>query len=220
MSGLIKGSGAPSDMVARVHWRALEETAAGGAPDPRICELEATIEGLKQTLQKTHAQHVQALADARKEAREEAAEAHRRDEAKALAALESVIMAALASAREELTALENLAPVLCETALESTFGQRDDYRERVSRAIERQLEVLRQGAVLAVAVSMVDFPNPEALSGLEARLGAVKIEGDAALAQGEVRIELRLGHIELSIAKHWDALRTELRRMVDGGLST
>lgn len=216
MSGLIKGGSTSPDTVARMHWRALGESAAGEAADPRLAELEATIESLTLALQKADVQHAQALAAARKEAREEAAEAYRRDEAKALAALGTGIAAALTSAREELTALENLAPVLCETALEATFGQRDDYRERTSRAIERQLVALRQGMVLAVAVSTADFPDPEALENLGARLGALKIEGDPTLAQGEARIELRLGSIELSLVRHWDALRTELRSMVEG----
>lgn len=216
MSGLIKGSGAPTDIIARVDWRALGEPAAGEAPDPRIRELEARIEFLSQALEKMEAQQAQALEAARKEARKEAEDAYRRDEAKALAALEMGLIAALESARAELNALENLAPVLCEAALEATFGQRDDYRERTSRAIERQLEALRQGAVLTVAVSTTDFPHPEVLAELSARLGAVKIEGDATLAQGGACIELRLGRIELSMARHWDALRAELRRMVEG----
>lgn len=219
MSGLIKGGSTSPDTVARMNWRALGESAAGEAADPRLAELEATIESLTQALQKANVQHAQALAAARKEAREEAAEAHRRDEAKALAALETGIDAALKSAREELTALESLALVLCETALEATFGQRDDDRERTCRAIERQLAALRQGMVLAVAVSTADFPDPEALAGLGARLGAVKIEGDPALAQGEARIELRLGRLELSLTRHWDALRAELRSMVEKGSS-
>lgn len=216
MSALIKGSGSFSDAVARVHWRALGESLAGEAADPRIGELEAKIKSLALSLEEAEARHAQALAAARKEAKEEAAEAHKREEAKALAALETGIMAALTSAREELTALENLAPVLCEIALEATFGQRDGYREQTSRVIERQLEVLRQGTVLCVAISTTDFPNPEALESLGARLGAVKVEGDATLAQGEARIELRLGGIELSMARHWDALRAELKRMVEG----
>lgn len=213
MSGLIKGGSTSPDAVARMHWRALGESAAGEAADPRVAELEATVESLTQALQKANAQHAQALAAARKEAREEAAEAHRRDEAKALAALEAGIDAALNSVREEAAALEDLALLLCETALDAAFGRRDDYRERTSRAVERQLSTLRQEMVLCVAVNKVDFPDAEALADLGARLGTVKLEGDPSLARGEVRIELRLGRIELSLPSHWDALRAELRSM-------
>ncbi len=217
MSTIIKGAAGPSGEVATVQWSALEERAVTTAEDPRIGELEARIHNSTRALEDARTRHERALSAARLEAKREAEEAHRRDDAEALALLNAGIEAALESARRQIAELEDLALILCEIALENAFGQRDDYRERTSRAIERQLAGLREDLVLSVAVSAKDFPDDAALSALGARLGSVILASEPFLGAGEARFDLSLGRIELSLPEYWSALKARLASMAREG---
>jgi flagellar biosynthesis/type III secretory pathway protein FliH len=220
---VIKGAAGPSGEVASVRWRVLKDEAAGvisvDPPDPRIAELDARIKDLTRAIEDAHTRHAQALAAVREEARREAEEAHRRDDAEALALVEAGVDAALEIARAQIAQLEDLALILCETALETAFGEREDYRERTTRAIERQLAGLRRDLVLSVTVSAKDFPDDAALTALAARLGPVILSVEPSLDAGQARVDLRLGRIELSLPEYWSALKARLASMAcaDGG---
>ena len=140
-----------------------------------------------------------------------------RNRADYLALLEQGVSNALAHARTRVDSLEQLALLLAETALEKVFTPTSDYRELTTRAIARQLTQFRRNAMLRIAVSERDFPEHRALEALGARLGAnVVMAADPQLPAGACHIDLRLGHIEISLVEHWDALKAELRRLAGG----
>lgn len=176
---------------------------------PEIVALEREVASLRRQLEESEARHridrESAIADA--QAR------FARDETAALAILEAGISAANAQMRERLSTLDSLALVMCETVLQKLLGDGARAQDFLTRAIAAQMAGLRRQTVLHVNVSAIDFPNDTALQKLKATLGETRISADAALPRGECRIDVRLGHIELSLPQYWQALSEELRRM-------
>jgi flagellar biosynthesis/type III secretory pathway protein FliH len=221
VTALIKKDAALSgEGVVPLQWRPLDDGRAHGdelTPDPAIAALQTRIAELDQALLDSEEARADAVARAREEGRKEAEDNHRRDEAAALAALQAAIAQAQDSLSRRLADLDALALVLCENALATVFSRFDDYQERTSRALELQLAGLRNDILLCVFVSPEDFPHSEALETLRRRIGKIDIVQDGSLGRGEARLDLRLGHIELSLDAHWDAIRKRLVALAGGG---
>ena len=217
MTVVLKHGARGEDAIRPLNWRAVEAAdhhPAAPVRDPAIVALEAELETAHANFAKAAARHVKELELARAQGRDEARATHQRDDAAALAMLERGVSDALAHARARVDSLEQLALLLVETALEKVFTPNGDYRELTARAIARQLMQFRRSAMLRIAVSEHDFPEQRALEALSTRLGAnVAMAGDPQLPAGACRIDLRLGHIDISLAEHWDALKAELRRL-------
>ena len=218
MSGLIKADAAlERTSVRAVEWRSEPGEPTPAARRPEIVALEAELAALKQGLADAEARRQEALLAARAEAAEEATAAYRRDDAAALATLESALEEATRSLNTRIDSMETLALLLCETALAKIFGDTNDYTDLVARALQLQLAGLRREAVIAASVSAEDFPDAASLVALEARLGAnnLSLRRDHQLGKGACRLDLRLGHIELSIPDHWQELQALLRQLAD-----
>ena len=232
MTALIKrgefASGAVRPLApARVDDDLLLDRHAEEAPapfrDPELAALERRTAGLERELEETLAGLASRIEAARAEGREEAARAHRRDDAKALELMGAAAKTSLDRLDERLAAIEAFALVLSETALQKVFAGAQDFRDLVSRSIKRQIDQLRAEAVLGVSVSAADFPDEASLQKLGASLGAplgsgrIALHRETKLARGEIRIDLRLGQIELSLPEHWSSLQALLRSLPGSG---
>ena len=186
------------------------------ARDPTVATLEMEIRELRRALEDAQTDRKEAIEAARTQGREEAARAYVREDAKALAALQAGVETAVEQLQDRLARVDGLALLLCQTALEKIFSGTRDYQDLVARAIHLQIEQLRRETVVRILVSAADFADEGALRKLADRIGAgrAEIRQDPHLPAGSCRIDLRLGHIEFSLAQHWDALLAMFRRLV------
>jgi flagellar biosynthesis/type III secretory pathway protein FliH len=184
--------------------------------NPATARLENEIETLRKDLAAAEARHKQDIANKVEQARQEAADAHRRRDEDMLAAFSQALGKASTDALGRLGEAERLALLLCETVLNKLFADASNQKDCLFRAIRRQVEQLRTELIVAVRVSTADFPAPGDLKELRRVLrGQFDIRQDEGLAAGSCRIDLRLGHIDLSLPAYWTALRAELQRLAD-----
>ena len=183
---------------------------------PRSAGLEDEIENLRKLLADAETRHQRDLATKVEQARRDAADSYRRNDEEALAALTASLGNAAVDALSNLGGAERLALLLCDAALARVFSNPAAHQDLVARAIRRQVEQLRADLVLAVRVSVDDFPDAVHIRQLQEALGLqFDIKRDPRLLAGCCRIDLRLGHIDLSLPAHWNALQAELRRLAD-----
>lgn len=203
-----------ADKVQPVAWTP-GEPAIAAAPqrDPLISALEREVGELRTALEEASVEAARAVEGARSEGRKEAEAAFTLDESKRLALLQEAIEAAATGIAEKISGLDSLALLLCETALENVLVRPADHRDLLSNAIARQLGGLRREMVLAVHVSAKEFNDEDAFLALQGKLAAypVNLHRDGAMSAGECRIELRLGHIDLSLPRYWKELKAKLQ---------
>lgn len=218
MSALIKADSA-SQMRAPI-WNnpdpVIDEPSAA---DAQILALQHEIAELERGAAKRAHEHEQALEKARAEGKRQAAEGFRRDEGKALEALETGIASSRNSVLERLSTAEGLGLMFSEAALEQLLGD-GDHPSLVRGFIKAQLARLRRELVLFVTVSAADFSDDEQMAALRARCGDIRVEVSDRLPSGACESQLRLGTIEFSVAKHWERLQQEIRRLADAGAAT
>jgi flagellar biosynthesis/type III secretory pathway protein FliH len=193
------------------------ETAPAGRPSPRdllVEALEREVEELKANLAQADENQKQEIENARTEGRKEAEAQFARAEEKRLALLEAGIQAAKDDFRDKSSELEALALLLCEVALENVFERSIDMRELVTGAIDRQMSAVRREMVLGIHVSADDFTE-DALEPLRARMAPMLVAIDGGLSCGEARIDLRLGHIDLSLPRYWQDLKVQLQTLAE-----
>lgn len=88
--------------------------------------------------------------------------------------------------------------------------------------IRKQMEGLRRETILQVRVSAQDFESDLALEdlafALDLRQSDIKI-GDN-IRPGDCVLDLRLGHMELSVKEQWDNIETLFKEMAhyEGGV--
>lgn len=186
--------------------------------DARIGELEEENARLREALEKALDAAADAAAKARESERKEAVEAARGEAAKRLEALDQGLAAALAAWQEALAGLDRLAPLIARTALSKLFEPSEDQAELVGRAIARQMAGLRRETALRLRVSAADFADDAALGALRERAGAGRLDivCDPDLASGECRLDLALGHVELTPAAQWRELAALLESLAFG----
>ena len=173
--------------------------------DPAILALRAENETLKLAVE-TASNNIEI---AREEARKETQAAYKRDEMAALDILQSGMKNATQYLAKRLDTLDGLALFLSQTALEKIVGDNKKYKDLISRMIDLQITGLRKETVLQILVSSIDFPNKTSLKSLALKLNldAATIKADPQLTAGESRIDLRLGHIELSVPGFWNDIQ-------------
>lgn len=180
-----------------------------------IASLQREIETLERKLADTEPRQREAVEAARAQGFREGGLAHVRDDTKALELLADGIRKAIAQIDAQLDSTQGLVAILCETALETVFSDTQADCERTTRAIHRQVSGLRSETVLSIRVSDQDFVDEAALRNLAKAIGRERdlVVHDGELSRGECRIDLRLGHIELSLPRHWAELQALLRRL-------
>lgn len=205
MTSLLRGSG---ERTQSVEWAA--RPADMRAPDPVIDNLERELTDLRATLASTQKEHEAELDAARLEGRESARAEFVRDDKARLDMLAKSLKAAASALDAKIERTEALALILCETALQNIFEDKTLYGELIARALQTQLNQLRREMVVAARVSQADFPNVSALQDIAASIRPHRIELDETLAAGACEIELKLGHIELSVPRYWADIKALL----------
>lgn len=155
------------------------------------------------------AEHVEALAKAFAEGEDAGRSAAENDfedsRAEALAALEKGMIAAREDFAASLEKFEQLAVQVALEALEILVDDKEAFSAILRSAISRQLSAIDAATIVSVTVSRSDFPDSRELSELEAALSApassLRLSDD--LPVGNCRIALKVGTVELDLARSW-----------------
>jgi flagellar biosynthesis/type III secretory pathway protein FliH len=132
----------------------------------------------------------------------------------------------ISSARDDLRrafeGFEALAILVAIEAIDKLTCNPEHYRAMLVDAITAQVHNIRDTGILSVTVSRCDFPDTREIAALEHSLGSasetLRVSDD--LGQGECRINLELGEIELGLGRQWDVLKAMLAKLAtDGGYS-
>ncbi|HEV7690393.1 MAG TPA: hypothetical protein VGO52_06210 [Hyphomonadaceae bacterium] len=175
---------------------------------------ESEIEALRKSIVATEARHKEEIAQRVEQARQEAAAEYRRRDEEALAVLSAALSETSEETLQRLASAEQLALLMCDAALSRLFSDAAGQKDLLVRAIRRQAEQLRSELILKVRVSAMDFPDRSSLQALGRTLGgSFEVVHDAELEAGRCRLDLRLGHIDLSLPDFWKTLQAEFRRL-------
>lgn len=175
------------------------ERPAPSAEEQEIANLRRENEVLRDRLGKLEAGWTSSLDAARRDAFEDAARQHIRDDTKA----DGMIARSLTEARELFErvlaeACEPLAASFAAGAMRRLFELRRDDEEWLGLAVARRLRSMASEAVVAIHVAPSQLT--EALSNaVQSRSSApIELKPDPAVTPGAARITLRLGEIEVS----------------------
>lgn len=115
--------------------------------------------------------------------------------------LEAMLTTVRADWDTRLDGIDALAVELARAGLAKLFAQSGDLGDLVARAIALKLAALRAESVVAIVVSERDFADHAARDVLRARIASVgtALVSDPALPAGACRLDLKLGHIDLSV---------------------
>lgn len=187
--------------------------------DLHTLELRAEITALHEQLTNLRRESDQRIAQARIDGAAEARAKFKTDETVRTAALEKALARIDAQLQAALPEVEALALVISNGALAAVFDESVDMQERVTRSINRQLNLVRREGVARVAVSAEDFPSASAVAVVRERLdlGHMEIATDPALKAGDSRLELTLGAVEISLTRYWSEISATLERSARGG---
>ena len=218
MSGLIKAGSAAAGLILAPFGNGAEAKAVRAAPkQPEQHPLEREIARLREELADREAEiakHDDELAQARVAAElagREAAEAEfEADRAAATERLEHGIAEARKDLKMAFEQAEALALLVARGTLDKLFGDPGERTEVIAALLSEQLERVGRELVVAVDVSRLDFPDTGELKELSKRLGlgAGILEARVDLDEGDCRMRLRLGTIDLGIDQQWGAVRT------------
>ncbi|HEX8263070.1 MAG TPA: FliH/SctL family protein [Allosphingosinicella sp.] len=213
MSGLIKGGAAHS---VRPFLDPAELPPAPGG-DPRLEALERENDELRAAIAAQRKAGEEAVAAARAEGERQGRAAADDAADKRLQLVRKGVDAAIAVWEKRLADLDDLAPSLARAALAKLFDDNEDHSRFVAGLIGRQLRLLRRDSVVAIRVSVRDFPDEQALSqlGAEAATGSIRILADPDLASGGCRVDLQLGHIDIGTKTQWPQLAAFLDKLAE-----
>jgi flagellar biosynthesis/type III secretory pathway protein FliH len=175
--------------------------AAPPQPDERELEirrLESEIAGLKDRLGALQREWDGRLAAARASAKDEAARAHVRDEARQIEALEH----SLGEAREQFgrmlaAEVEPLAAALAARAVAQLVELMQDESDWLCRVIARRLANVAAGSVIAIHVAPAG-PGEEIARLFDGTIPHdAEVRYDASLEPGTAKVVLKLGEIEI-----------------------
>lgn len=210
---------APLDLSARAMIASgpLEPFLEQKATPVRVpTESEKQLADLRQKINALEERLIRDVAKAREDGRKEAEQTFVKDEASRLSMLKANLEAAVTTATASFNSMEKLALVVCEDALAKVFAKPASYRQLVADAIAKQLGSLRKETVLGIHVSAQDFSDSKSLEALAlaAGTGNITLHRDDELRTGACRISVRLGHIELSLPEHWEAMKSAFSELM------
>lgn len=176
--------------------------------DPRIAAMTGELELLRGELASEQDRTKGAIAAARDAGLRESAGR----EQDRLDALSAGIAQARADWRERLDAWDRLAALLSRAALAKLFGEHDDLADLVRRTLSRRVATMDAAVIVTVVVSTADFDDAAALQGLSGHCGlpATTIVADPNLEAGGCRIDLAMGHVDLSLPAQWAQIERRL----------
>ncbi|WP_371395857.1 hypothetical protein [Fretibacter rubidus] len=183
----------------------------------KIIALQAEVEKLKLDITQFKIEAEQAVSAAREGGRNEATQAFEKKYEKANEALGRGIDKGLEKLDDRLSSLDGLALLISQTVLEKFFCPNQDYKETITRMIRKQLEAIRRETVMHVRVSSDDFDTDESLEDLAVALDLryTDIKIGETVRPGDCVIDLRLGHVELSLKNQWDTIQTLFKDMAN-----
>ncbi|MEQ1809122.1 MAG: hypothetical protein ABL889_04295 [Terricaulis sp.] len=223
MTSILKHDPAASDSSVRaLDWSAFVRSEHDGAlveQNAEVAALRAEIERLDAELSASKGSEPARLAAARAEGRKDAEAAYKANDEAKLAALQAGLGEALEIARPAFANIETIANLIAERAIANALDEASTYRDQIARAIRNQANLLGAQTILKIAVCRADFADDAALDALARELGAacrVEIDADHDLAQGQARLRLMLGEIELDLARYWSDVRALLVDLAKG----
>jgi flagellar biosynthesis/type III secretory pathway protein FliH len=138
------------------------------------------------------------------------------DRSAALSLLENGIAGAEADLSSVLENAENIAVLVAHTALEKLFGDSSSYKGYVTELIRHQLGRIGQESFVAIEVARADFPDTGEVADL-ARSLAIPTERLRVLDElnnGDCRMRMQVGTLEVGVDRQWGAMRAMLTEMV------
>lgn len=134
------------------------------------------------------------------------------DRTEALAALEKGLESATEALASALAGFEALALEAAHAALEMLVGDSPGYRELLTAAIVRQTKMLKEGTVLSVTVSRMDFPDSRETDALALSIGGAlsSIQVAQELEAGQCIIQQKLGTVEFDFGHSWQLILATL----------
>jgi hypothetical protein len=142
-----------------------------------------------------------------------------KSESRAIETLEANIQIALNLYKQKLKELEQASLFAAQSALEHLFSDTEQIRAAVKRNILAQIRKFGENMVVGVIVSEVDFAGPDANTSILSlnHNEAIQILVSKTLGQGEFEIEMRLGHLEFSLARNLGEIKSLFESISDEG---
>jgi len=203
MSVLIKQSRArePGSKIAAFGIRAVAIPSESDAGEAR---LRARIAALEAASAEAEERHARDLERARAEGAEAALEERSDRDERALALLREAIGTATAGWEARLASWDGVATGLARAILSAVFADSDQCSGMVQACIARKLATLKTSAIVRIRVSPLDFTDADALDLLGRTIPeGLELAADPGLGSGECLIDLRLGHVDLSLDSQW-----------------
>lgn len=220
MSSLIRASDAL--LSAPVRPLALPALGTAGAKPPTETiaasgeHVKDEAQALRSALRQVEETRDQLIAEAREKGRQDALAAFKRDDARLSAQLAEALEACQRGFDRKLEELNRASLLICENALGRILERPSEFAALLASAIRIQLADLQSGTILGLRVSASDFPDTSALQALSAKvgLGQQPVTADNMLAPGECVVDVRLGQIEISLPRYWDALKARFASLI------
>ncbi|WP_147414251.1 hypothetical protein [Sphingomonas gilva] len=189
----------------RISW--IEPEPPADPIDHERAALVAEIDTLRDALRRAGEDAEEAARAAYEEGLKHAADR----ESDRTEALGSGIEEAIVAFSRKLEAIDGLAALLARKALDKMFDGIGDRAAIVEAMLARQLRELRAGCAIAVHVAAKDFGNAADLDRLARTFTSVStIAVDERLPAGSCRIDLKLGHLDLSVRERWEQVAAVL----------
>lgn len=226
MSGVIK-AGLAGSAAGRIEpLFGLGAPHDGSAPilaaiaDPRDDEI-ARLRLLLAEREAEISAHAEALDAARAEGvetgRKDAEDKFEHDREAALSALREGIEAARQALASSLERTEALALMLVRQALEKLFDDPGGRLTTIGALIARQLAEIGRDMVVGIEVSRLDFPDTREIAALAETLQVdpALVCASLDLSEGQCRMRLKLGAIDLGVDRQWGAVRALLDEHIE-----
>jgi hypothetical protein len=177
----------------------------GPAPTLEQRELEiarAALENMQDEITRLKAQSIEAVEAAYIKGKEDAQVEFIANESDAISALEAGVEIGLELYKKKLQELEEASLMAARSVLVHLFSDTDQIRAAVERNILAQIRKFDKDMIVGITVSETDFGTPQARASI-ANLNlsdAANVSVSKTLEQGAFEIEMRLGHLEFSLA--------------------
>ena len=187
----------------------VEEVAAPATIDPVVARLSDELAAARAELAAVRRAALSAVAAAREEGAREVL----LDDEDRLEAVRAGLAGAIEAWNDRLVGAEALAVSVARVAVERMLGECQDLAGLVERSAAAYVARVGANSVVALRVSALDFPEAERLLDLSRSMGLPPeaLTADPGLAPGECRVDLSLGHADLTLSAQW----REIERLLD-----
>lgn len=161
--------------------------------------LNSQIENIKKTEElKIRVAQEEAVIQAKKDAIS--------DEKSRIELLESNLKLASLNLTNNISELEKLSLAISHTTLSKILGEKHNYQSFMAENIKNNIRKISGKTIIRIAVSSDDFSDENSLSVLAKNCDNLEFTVDKNLQAGGCKIQLLLGHIDISIDKQWFAI--------------